>query len=428
MKSDANRRSAHLQPPRGTDTVTVSFPAARIGRPAKGQFDMPYAASCSRAAETPRALDEIASDMAAQLNGRGADLAFLFATREHADSFEELAAAAAAASGARHVVGCTAESLAAGEHEIEQGPALAAWAAVLPGARLNLFHIEFERTPDGPICSGLPDPPADLADVRALFLLADPFSCAVDTLIARLADEWPGIPLIGGMASGGSSPGANRLILDGRCYDSGGVGLFVHGGPRVHSVVSQGCRPIGSPFIVTKVEQNVIFELGGKPALSRLEQTYAGLSEEDRTLIRQGLHLGVAMNEYKPTFSRGDFLISNVLGADRESGAIAIGNFVRTGQTVQFHIRDAAAADEDLRHLLEARCAPQELAMGGALLFSCNGRGTRLFGEPDHDASVIQELCGPLPLAGFFAQGELGPVGGRNYIHGFTASVALFEK
>lgn len=388
---------------------------------------MPYAASCSRAIETARALQEASREIRAQLQGKSPDLAFLFASRDHVESFDELADKAAQAIGARHVVGCTAEAIAAGPSEIEDGPALCLWAAVMPGAKFDPFHVEFERTPDGPICSGLPEPPSDLAQVRGMFLLADPYSCAIDTLIARLADDWPGVPLIGGMASGGSSPGKNRLLLDGAGHTSGGVGVLVREGPRVHSVVSQGCRPIGTPFVVTRVEQNIVIELGGKPALSRLEQTYAGLSEDDRQLIRQGLHLGIAMNEYKPAFSRGDFLISNVLGADRESGAIAIGNFVRTGQTVQFHIRDAGAADEDLRQLLAADREGRAPA-GGALLFSCNGRGTRLFPEPHHDARVIQELCGPLPLAGFFAQGELGPVGGRNYIHGFTASVALFEE
>jgi small ligand-binding sensory domain FIST len=237
----------------------------------------------------------------------------------------------------------------------------------------------------------------------------------------------PGVPLIGGMAGGGAGPEENRLLLNDRGLVSGGVGAILRGGPKVHSIVSQGCRPIGSTFVVTKVENNVILELGGKPALSRLEQTYAGLSEEDRHLIRKGLHVGIAMSEFKQTFSRGDFLISNVLGADRESGAVAIGNFVRMGQTVQFHIRDADTADEDLRQLLAAQSPLMAGRRKGALLFSCNGRGTQLFPKPDHDTGVIQELCGPLPLAGVFAQGELGPVGNRNYIHGFTASIALFE-
>jgi len=388
---------------------------------------MAYAASCSRLVDTRAAIGEACDAISAALQGAVPDLSFVFATREHAAAWDRLGETLHQRLGGGQVLGCTAESIAAGGDEIEEGPALSLWSAVLPGARLEAFHIEFEATPDGPICSGLPETGGEAADVRAVLLLGDPYSCAIDTLISRLEDDLPRVPLIGGMASGAGEPGENRLLLNGVSLNAGGVGVIVHGGPAVYSIVSQGCRPIGQTFVVTKVDENIVLELGGKPALSRLEQTYASLSEEDRHLIRQGLHLGIAMNEYKPALSRGDFLISNVLGADRESGAIAIGNPVRTGQTVQFHIRDADAADEDLRQLVATRRGELAGTPGGALLFSCNGRGTNLFPKPNHDAGVLQELCGPLPLAGFFAQGELGPVGGRNYIHGFTASVALFE-
>ncbi len=329
--------------------------------------------------------------------------------------------------GGTHVLGCTGESIAEGSHEWETGPALCLWSAVLPGAKLDVFHVEFEATPDGPICSGLPDFDLGGEAAQAVFVLADPHTCAIDPLISRLADDLPGVPLIGGMSSGGTAPGENRLLLNDRLVTAGAVGVILRDGPPVHSIVSQGCRPIGATFVVTKVQDNVILELGGKTALSRLEQTYAGLTEEERHMIRRGLHMGIAMNEYQSAFSRGDFLISNVLGADRESGAIAIGNFVRTGQTVQFHVRDAETADEDLRQLLAAHRQRHTGVPKGALLFSCNGRGTHLFPQPHHDAALIQELCGPLPLVGFFAQGELGPVGGRNYIHGFNARIALFE-
>ena len=263
---------------------------------------------------------------------------------------------------------------------------------------------------------------------RAVFLLGDPYTCAVDTLIDRVADDLPGVPLIGGMASGGQGPGENRLYLNGQRIEQGAVGVVVRGGPEINSIVSQGCRPIGTTFLITKANQNVIHELGGKPALVRFHELYSTLEERDRKLVQRGLHVGIVMDEYKPRFDRGDFLISNVLGADQESGAIAIGNAVRIGQTVQFHLRDAATADEDLRHLLEPQRTPDGVSSRAALLFTCNGRGTRLFPEPHHDASTIQEICGPMPLAGFFAQGELGPVGGRNYIHGFTASVAVFTE
>lgn len=245
-------------------------------------------------------------------------------------------------------------------------------------------------------------------------------------MIDRFADELPGVPLLGGMASGGG-PGENRVFLNDDCFSDGAVAILLQGGPKVRSVVSQGCRPIGPTFLVTKSERNIVFELGGKPAIDRLREFLPELPERDQRLVQRGLHLGIAMSEYKPSFGRGDFLIANVIGADQQIGAIAIGNLVRPGQTVQFHIRDADTADEDLIHLLDQHRAEQPSPTRAALLFSCNGRGTRLFDEPHHDARAIQQVLGQLPVAGFFAQGELGPVGGKNYIHGFTASVACFE-
>lgn len=389
---------------------------------------MPFAAACSQSEDCHQALDEVCREAAAQLPGGTPDLSLLFVSRDHLAAFESLIPAFVKATGTRHLLACTADSLVAGDLEIEAGPAISLWCGILPGAELESFHVQFERTPDGPICSGLPDPPASVDDIRAVLLLADPFSCAVDTLIARLEDDLPGIPLIGGMAAGGAGPGENRLGWNDGQVTSGGVGVIIRGGPRIQSVVSQGCRPIGSTFVITKAEQNVVFELGGKTALSRLEETYAGLSERDRKLIRHGLHLGIAMDEYKPAFARGDFLIANVLGADRDSGAMAIGHLIRPGQTVQFHVRDSQTADEDLRHMIALSLTPGTPPPASALLFTCNGRGTHLFSQPNHDAGLLAELCGPLPTAGFFAQGELGPVGGRNYIHGFTASIALFDQ
>lgn len=388
---------------------------------------MPFAAACSESSDSRQACRDVCKKTAERLQKIRPDLSLVFVARQHIDDFAEIVASIAHQTGSRHLLACTAEAIVGGEREIEEGPAVSLWSAVLPGAEIESFHIEFEQTPDGPICSGLPDLAGNGREVRAVLMLGDPFSFAVDTLISRLGDELPGVPLLGGMSSGGSGPGENRLSVSGRVIEQGGVGAIIRGGAPIRSIVSQGCRPIGSTFVVTRSEQNIVFDLGGKTALERLEETYAGLSERDRLLIRQGLHLGIVMDEHKPIFSRGDFLTANVLGADRDTGAMAIGNFVRPGQTVQFHVRDAATADEDLRHLLSESLAAGMPAPAGALLFTCNGRGTRLFTEPHHDAGVIRELCGPIPVAGLFAQGELGPVGGRNFIHGFTASIALFE-
>jgi small ligand-binding sensory domain FIST len=230
------------------------------------------------------------------------------------------------------------------------------------------------------------------------------------------------------MASASGVPLGNRLLLDDDVYDAGAVAIEIDGPVQLRTVVSQGCRPIGRPFIVTRAERNVIAELGRRNALEVLKELFAELPPEDQELVQRGLHIGRVINEYQESFHRGDFLVRNVMGAD-EAGGIALTDVIKVGQTVQFHVRDSGTADEDLRTLLETelREHPDE-AVRGALLFTCNGRGTRLFDTPNHDVGVIHQVLGPVPVAGFFAMGELGPVGGQNFVHGFTASVVLFTE
>lgn len=191
-------------------------------------------------------------------------------------------------------------------------------------------------------------------------------------------------------------------------------------------MVSQGCRPIGSPLIVTAAESNQIVELAGKPTLERLIDTLRSLDDSGRQLAQRGLQVGVVIDESRPDFGQGDFRVRDLLGIDQENGAIAIGDVIPVGTTVQFHLRDAGSADEDLRRLLE----PGTLSAGGrpedALLFTCNGRGRGLFGAPDHDISVLEQTHPEIAVASFFCAGEIGPVGGRNVLHGFTASTAVF--
>ena len=257
-----------------------------------------------------------------------------------------------------------------------------------------------------------------------MILVADPFSFPVDAFLSRMEQDHPGVPIVGGMASAGWTPGSNTLVSGRHLSDCGAVGVVVGGAARIRPVVSQGCRPIGRPMVITRAEENVIVELGGRPALERLREVYAEIDEADRRLVRSSLHLGRVASEYQERFERGDFLVRNVVGADPDTGVIAVGDLVRTGQTVQFHVRDAGTAHDDLLCLL---AAPGAGPPAGALVFTCNGRGTRLFSEPHHDARAIEDSLGCTPTAGFFAQGEIGPIGKRNFLHGFTASIALFE-
>jgi small ligand-binding sensory domain FIST len=274
-----------------------------------------------------------------------------------------------------------------------------------------------ERTVDGWEIGGFP---ADVTGVRSMLLVADPFTFPVDALLDQLRRDRSGLAVVGGLASAAHQPGGNRLVVGDSPYADGAVGLLLSEEVSPHPVVSQGCRPIGSPHIVTRADGHLVYELGGRAALERLVTMLERLPPLDRHLAEHGLHCGVVVEETKDEFERGDFLIRGVLGVDRDSGAIAVGDTPPVGSTVQFQVRDAASADEDLRAALSGRAA------SGALVFTCNGRGRQLFGVADHDATVIGDLLGTSALAGMFCAGELGPIGGRNAVHGFTASIAIF--
>lgn len=356
-------------------------------------------------------------------------LAIVFASFHHQPNCGELAKILHEELGTDCVLGCTGESIVANGRELEGGASLVLWLAHLPGTSVLPMHLEFQATPDGGTFSGWHQ---DLDDAwpagASLLLLGEPFSFPADVLLSRLNDDQPGMSVSGGMASGGWGVGQNRLIYGGRELDRGAVAVLLHGATRVRTVVSQGCRPVGRPLVVTKAEQNVLLELGGKPALAQLQEIFGTLTPHEQGLFRHGLHVGQVINEYQDQFGRGDFLVRNVQGADPKSGAIAVGEYLRVGQTVQFHVRDAGTADEDLDTMLTAARNNGSAQAMAALLFTCNGRGTRLFEGPDHDAGVLARHWPGLPVAGFFAQGEIGPVGGKNFLHGFTASIALFES
>lgn len=389
---------------------------------------MPFAIGVSQQSNCREAIAECVTAVRRDLGGVPPDLTFVFVTHHFEDDFPTLPRQIQEKLKSKVLLGCSGEAVIANHREFENGPALCIWSAVLPQTEIVPFRVEFRETPDGVVCDGMPNDLHEHRDTtRAIFALGEPYSSLPPALIDLVAAELPGIPVIGGMASGGG-PGENRLFFGDDCLEQGSLGVILRGGPPIRTIVSQGCKPIGVPFVVTRSERNIVHGLGGVPPLRRLEELFSALPDRDKELAELGLFLGIAMNEYQERFERGDFLIANVLGADQKTGAVAIGNLVRTGQTVQFHLRDAATADEDLVQLLEREKSNQTKSPAAALLFSCNGRGTRMFPEPNHDAGAVQRLLGPLPVAGIFAQGELGPVGGHNYVHGFTASLALFDE
>jgi small ligand-binding sensory domain FIST len=354
-------------------------------------------------------------------------LAIVFASFQHQPQFAELAKLIDEELGADCLIGCTGESVVAGEREIEGSPSLALWLAHLPETTLLPMHLEFQATRDGGTFSGWhPNLAGQWPAQASMLLLGEPFSFPADVLLNRLNEDHPRLAVTGGMASGGWGVGQNRLLLGGTAYDRGAVAVVLHGATGMRTVVSQGCRPVGRPLVVTKAEQNILLELGGKPALAQLQEIFGTLTPHEQSLFRHGLHVGQVVNEYQDTFGRGDFLVRNVEGADPKSGAIAVGDYLRVGQTVQFHVRDAGTADEDLQAMLAAADSGRAAPLA-ALLFTCNGRGTRLFEQPHHDAAALARRWPGLPVAGFFAQGEIGPIGGKNFLHGFTASIALLE-
>lgn len=355
------------------------------------------------------------------------DLAVVFISAHHAPVADEIAAEGCRSLGTSNLLGCSGEAIAGTGCEIEEQPAISVWLARWPGVRLTPMHLRFNRTAEGGALEGWADELAGEWPVDSfLIVLGEPFSFPADFLLERMNEDRPNVPVIGGMASGGAQPGENRLLLGPSVFDEGAVALHVSGPIRLKTVVSQGCRPIGRPFVVTKAERNIIYELGGKPALVQLREIFDTLPTSEQRLVQRALHVGRVVSEYKDSFEQGDFLIRNVIGIDANSGAIAIGDYLRPGQTVQFHVRDQEAADAELRQLLADVRGKSEAAPAGALLFTCNGRGTRMFSQPHHDAEAISSALGPIPLAGFFAQGELGPIGQQNFIHGFTASIGLF--
>lgn len=370
------------------------------------------------------ALDTLFESLSMQLDSSAVDFGVFFLSSDFSNKAKLISDRIQQVTQAKCLIGCNAESVIGPKHEYEREPAIAVWLAQLPRSEVKPFHIRqeslqhSENEGDWRDLFHIGDP-----QKSALFLLGDPFSLNVNDLLDGLNQYAPGAPLVGGMASGAMSPGGTFLSLNGEQIDDGGVGVCIEGGVRIETVISQGCRPIGQPYIITQGEKNVITGLGGRVPLDIVQEMYKTLPAHDQELMGHGLFVGRVIDEYKQEFVRGDFLIRNLMGADKENGSIAVMDRVQVGATVQFHIRDAETADEDLRLMLEQY---QPGPPKGVLVFSCNGRGSRMYSEEDHDLRIIQSALHSPPVAGFFCAGEIGPIGGKNFIHGHTASMALF--
>ncbi len=322
------------------------------------------------------------------------------------------------------IVGCSGAGLVGTAKEAEATSGFSLLAMHLPDTQLVPFSFSSANAPDWDDKDAW-RAAAGGADVDAWMLLADPTAVPAEQWLATWDRAFPGTPCFGGLASGGREAEDMFVFRDHALLDGGGVALGFRGGVTIQTLVSQGCRPIGEALPVTAAEENIIHALGSRPAWRILDDAFQSLSDSEKAVAKGNLFAGLAMTEYREEFHRGDFLIRNILGADQHTGSVAVAAFPRVGQTVQYQLRDADAADEDITHLAQA-IRSDGVKPFASLLFSCGGRGRGLFGKPDHDATVLAEHFGTHPSAGFFCNGEIGPVGGKNFIHGYTASAALF--
>lgn len=376
------------------------------------------------------AIARAASVIRNELGGARPDLVVAFVSAHHAAGFDRVPRLIAAALGPTMLLGCSAGGVIGGGREIEQRPGLSLTAAILPGVRLHPFELDTER---------LPEPAADPARWQALLgvdpgntpqfvLLPDPFSFDVESLLRGLDAAYPSSRTIGGIASGGRQPGENALYLGARAVRRGAVGIALSGAITMDTVVAQGCRPIGDPMFVTSCSGNIVRALDGQPPLALLRALHEQLDERDRQLARHSLLLGIVMRGDRHEYGHGDYLIRNLIGIDPESGALAVAALLDENAVVQFHLRDGRASAHDLDVMLRTYAGTLgPPAPSGALLFSCLGRGEFLYGKPDHDSGLFHSHLGAVPLGGFFCNGEIGPVQGTTFLHGYTSAFGIFR-
>ena len=384
---------------------------------------MQWASAGSTEQNTAAAIRETAAAVRAELGAAAPDLIVAFVSAHHRERFSDIAALVRREFRSGLLIGCSAGGVIGGGKEIEQRPGVSLTLAALPQVTLTPFHVAGENAAAWQQRVAL----APAAEPQFL-LLADPFTFNPEPFLRDLDRVYPASRKIGGLASGGRQPGENALFLGDETLAAGMVGVALSGNVRVDTIVAQGCRPIGQPMFVTKCQRDIIWELDGQPAVEVLQTLYRHLDPADQELARHSLFLGVVMNEHQHEYKQGDFLIRNLAGMDPERGVLAIGAVLREGAVVQFHLRDATTSAQDLEHLLTAYAeASAGVRPAGALLFSCLGRGMYLYGEPDHDTNAFRDHLGAVPLGGFFCNGEIGPVQGSTFLHGYTSAFGLFR-
>jgi small ligand-binding sensory domain FIST len=379
-------------------------------------------------ASNPRAgAMEAADKVRRELDGAGVDLAVVFASGAHLAAPEATLEGVHEALAPDVLIGCGAGGVVGDGREIESGTAVAVWAGAFENGIVSTFHAEVQEVQDGVAVAGVPA----LDGAGGAILLPDPYSFPTDAVLTELHERAPGVPVLGGVSSARTLQDGAALFLGEEVVSGGAVGVRFDG-IELLPCVSQGATPIGPEMKITSGEGRIIKELGGRPALGALRAILDRMTDAERELLEAGMLLGMAVAQSdgdQVEDEQRDFLVRSVLGGDPETGTIAVGATIEEGQRVRVHVRDAATADRDLREALGLRReALASDAPAGALMFTCNGRGRGMFGVPDHDASALTAALGEIPAAGFFAAGEIGPVGGESFLHGFTATVAVFAS
>jgi small ligand-binding sensory domain FIST len=386
---------------------------------------MKWSSTVSTEPDLDAAVHETVSRVRSQL-GAAPDLAVVFVSAHHAPRYRELAVLLRRALGPRVLIGCSAGGVIGGGREVEESPGLSLTAALLPEVELTPFRVgdidELMRHDSWRRLLA-----ASSGSAPAFLLLADPFTFDTETFIQGLDAGFPTSPKIGGLASGAHRPGGNALYLDDAMIDSGLVGVACCGNVCIDTLVAQGCRPIGDPMFITRCQHNAITALDGRPPLAVLQELFGRLEPRDQQLFRHSLFVGVVMREKTDVYRQGDFLIRNVVGLDAERGALTVGAVLAEGTIVQFHLRDAKTSAADLEEMLSHLPAAAREHARGSLLFSCLGRGKHLYGRVDHDTDAFRRHLGDVPLGGFFCNGEIGPVHGATFLHGYTSSFGLFR-
>ncbi len=382
---------------------------------------MQWASAVSTEQDTATAISAAAAAVRSELHA-APDLIVAFASAHHRDRYNEVSALARRELGSGLLIGCSAGGVIGGGKEVEQQPGLSLTAAALPDVVVTPFHLGDDNFSAWQQYLAL----AATAEPHFL-LLAEPFTCDPEPFLRHLDRVYPASSKIGGLASGGRESGQNALFLGEQTLDAGLVGISLSGNVQLDTIVAQGCRPIGQPMFVTKCDRNLIWQLDGEPALEVLQNLYAQLDAADQQLARHSLFVGLVMDEHQTEYRQGDFLIRNIVGMDAERGLLAIAALLHDGAVLQFHLRDARTSAADLQHMLGSYVAGGGSRPAGALLFSCSGRGRYLYDEADHDTNAFRDHFGPVPLGGFFCNGEIGPVRGATFLHGYTSAFGLFK-